>query len=126
MNAIHLDKWAKGTRESLERQGNGQVVTAGQRLASLRQENQRLTMLLEEARDQIAALTRELESYRVANIGDRLVNMTEAASMLKVHPSTISRWVAAGHFRTYGDAGKKPLIWASSLVRPERKKRRRK
>lgn len=123
MNAIRLDKWAKGTRESLERQGNGQVVTAGQRLASLRQENQRLASLLAEARDQVAALTRELESYRVASAGDRLVNMTEAASILKVHPSTISRWVAAGHFHTYGEAGKKPLIWASSLVRPPKKRR---
>ena len=123
---ILSDVWARGTLESLKRKGNGQVITAEQVFAELRQERDRLRDQLADARKQIAVLEHRLSIYEATGGHDRLVNMTEAAQMLKVHASTISRWVAAGHFKLYHDSGAKPLIYASSLIRPEPKKRGRK
>lgn len=123
--APSIDHWAAGTITALERQRNGQVITVQQLMADLRVETQRLRDQLADARAQIAALEQKLAVYEATAGRDELLTQTEAARRLAVHPSTISRWVAAGHFQTYAGAGKKPLIYASSLHRPARKKRGR-
>lgn len=128
MNARNNDVWARGTVVALDRQqqGVGRGLTPQQRIKDLMTERQRLQDELQDARRQIADLTRQLDAYKVAAGHEPLVTQTEAARQLGVHPSQISRWVAAGHFQTYKAAGKKPLIYASSLQRPARKKRGKK
>lgn len=63
-----------------------------------------------------------------AGVGDAVpaVNQAEAARILGVHPATVSRWVAAGHFEMVAGPGKHPLIAAHSLHRPAPKSKGRK
>lgn len=65
-------------------------------------------------------------SARPAGAGDTVsaVNQAEAARILGVHPATVSRWVAAGHFDLVEGPGKHPLIAAHNLHRPAPKSRR--
>lgn len=123
-----LTEWASGTVESLKRQqqGVGRGLTPQQVMQDLRAANQRLIDQLADARDEIADLQRKLAVYEATAGRDELVTQTEAARRLHVHPGTVSRWVAAGHFQLYTAAGKKPLIYASSLHKPRRKARGRK
>lgn len=123
-----LNEWASGTVESLKRQQQGvsKGLTPQQRINDLIDERNRLQQQLQEARDEIAALQQKLAVYDATAGRDELVTQSEAARRLHVHPGTISRWVAAGHFQLYHDAGKKPLIYASSLHKPKRKTRGRK
>lgn len=125
MNARTLNTWAEGTVVALERQqqGVGRGLTPQQRIKDLMDERQRLQDDLQDAQRQIADLQRQLEAYRVAAGHEPLVTQTEAARRLGVHPGTVSRWLAAGHFQTYTGAGKKPLLYASSLHRPTRRTR---
>lgn len=52
--------------------------------------------------------------------------LREAARILGVHPATVSRWVAAGHFEMVTGPGKHPLIATHSLHRPTPKSKGRK
>ena len=115
-----MQTWAQGTVAALDRVNNG-VVTHDQQLASLRQENQQLRYLLDEARERI----KTLEGRSAAP--EELVTLSRAAEIMNVHSSTITRWVDAGHFqlRTIGGR-KKPMIVQSSLHRPKRKQRKKK
>lgn len=122
------NEWARGTIASLVRRskGEGPRITTQQLIADLRAENARLADQLADARAIIARLEQTLAVYEATSGQDRLLNITEAARLLQVHPSSVSRWVAAGHFKLYTQAGKKPLIYESSLHRPSPKRRGRK
>lgn len=118
--------WAHGTVAALDRQNGGVVngvTTPAQTLASLQQENEQLRHLLWLARDRI----RELEAGTTATAPEELVTLSRAAAIMAVHPSTITRWVAAGNFELRSIGGRKhPMIVVSSLHRPARRKRSRK
>jgi predicted DNA-binding protein (UPF0251 family) len=111
--------WARGTLAALERvNGSSGTITPAQTFASLEQENARL-------RHQIELQARRIRELEALNAQPQdLVTMSRAAEIMAVHPSTITRWVAAGHFQMRSIGGRKhPMIVASSLHRPARKQR---
>lgn len=123
---VAMQTWAQGTVAALDRQNgpaaNG-ITTPAQTLASLQQELAQTRHLLDLARERI----RELEAGLSDTPPEELVTLSRAAEIMAVHPSTITRWVAAGHFELRSIGGRKhPMIVRSSLHRPKRKKRSRK
>jgi DNA-directed RNA polymerase specialized sigma24 family protein len=126
-----LNAWAKGTIAALNRANGPASDTArtDQIIVELRAENEKLQHLLRVARERVRALEAALAASPAparAGVGDSVhaVNQAEAARILGVHPATVSRWVAAGHFDLVEGPGKHPLIAARSLHRPAPKSRR--
>lgn len=124
--------WAQGTVAALDRRNGPASDTArtDQIIAELRAENEKLQHLLRVARERVRALEAQLAARPVpahAGAGDTVpaVNQAEAARILGVHPATVSRWVAAGHFEMVEGPGKHALIAARSLHRPAPKGRKR-
>lgn len=122
-----MNAFAQGTLAALERQNGPASDTArtDQIIVELRAENEKLQHLLRVARERVRALEAQLAA-RPAGAGDTVsaVNQAEAARILGVHPATVSRWVAAGHFDLVEGPGKHPLIAAHNLHRPAPKSRR--
>lgn len=124
--------WARGTAAALDRQNGapGDTARTDQLIAELRAENERLQHLLRVARDRVRALEAQLATSPAPNpsgAGDvvNAINQAEAARILGVHPATVSRWVAQGHFEMVEGPGKYPLIAVRSLHRPAPKSRSR-
>lgn len=127
-----MSAWARGTAAALDRQNGVTSDTArtDQIIADLRAENDKLQHLLRVARDRVRALEAQLAASPApvrAGAGDTVnaVNQAEAARILGVHPGTVSRWVAQGHFEMVEGPGKHPLIAARSLHRPAPKPRKK-
>lgn len=75
---------------------------------------------------ELALLARLKDTLRLVDLDTvSAVNQAEAARILGVHPATVSRWVAAGHFEMVAGPGKHPLIAAHSLHRPTPKSKGR-
>lgn len=122
---IPTKAWARGTVAALERQRNGQVVTPAQHRGSLEQENEILRQRLAEARETIRDLEAQLSRIEPDTERLRLISQSEAATLLNVHPSTISRWVKDGKCRTYRVRGRlKPMIDPDTLPHPRTRGRR--
>lgn len=128
-----MNAFAQGTLAALERQNGPASDTArtDQIIAELRTENERLQYLLRVARERVRVLETALAlspTLARAGVGDAVpaVNQAEAARILGVHPATVSRWVAAGHFEMVTGPGKHPLIATHSLHRPTPKSKGRK
>ncbi len=120
--------WGDGTIAALMRRqrGDGPRLTVQQVLADLRDENARLRDKLNDAHHEIERLRHKLAVLEATAGRDELISQAEAARRMQVNPSTISRWVAAGHLQLHRPPGsKRPMIYASSLVRPPTKKRGR-
>lgn len=124
--------FTQGTLAALDRQNGPASDTArtDQIIVELRAENERLQHLLRVARERVRTLEAALAARPApphAGAGGTVpaVNQAEAARMLGVHPATVSRWVAAGHFDLVEGPGKHPLIAAHSLHRPAPKSKPR-
>lgn len=133
MSNAAMNAWAKGTVAALDRANGPASDTArtDQIIAELRAENDKLQHLLRVARERVRTLEAALAASPApahAGAGDAVsaVNQAEAARILGVHPATVSRWVAAGHFEMVEGPGKHPLIATHSLHRPAPKAKGRK